>query len=121
MEMADKDKKPEEKKPDSKADNKILEEMKKRITSLEDNEALEGLQKQMDLVGEYAQALEKRVEILEAEAAKEPTAIGEAPVVEDTETFRYHKTKAPEGKKFKTSELDKLGAGWVDTPAEWKK
>lgn len=68
------------------------------------------------------EALEKRVKALEDAPAvvSEPKSVDEASEVEDSETFMYHKTKAPKGQKFKTSEIGKLGEGWVNTPAKFK-
>ena len=65
------------------------------------------------------EALEERVEALEADAQKEPKPVGEAPAKADSETFMYSK-KEPKGKKFKTSEVGKLGSDWVDSPAKLK-
>lgn len=64
--------------------------------------------------------LEGRIKALEDKANAEPNAIGEAPVVDDSETFRYHE-KHPKGKKFKTSEIGQLGKDWKDSPAKLEK
>lgn len=63
---------------------------------------------------------DKKIQVLEeAPAQAEPKPVGEALEVEDSETFRYSK-QHPKGKKFKTSEIDKLGPEWKDSPAKLK-
>ena len=75
-----------------------------------------------------AKELEARVKTLEEKfqahedapvVVSEPRPIGEAPAKADSETFMYSK-KEPKGKKFKTSEVGKLGSDWVDSPAKLK-
>lgn len=92
-------------------------ELKTRVATLE--ERADAQDTKIEALEARADALEVAVEVIETNANAEPKAIGEEKVVPDSETFRYHKDH-PKGKKFKTSEIGKLGKGWVDSPAKLK-